>query len=513
MKTTTFGRFSPTPWLPKDGAQHNSRIFSNHPKTLISSTKSNAQDYSHAQLKAMSQWGYDPTLSATTFRNHIATAAQYKVERALRTKSSLDEAFFYTSQSCISEAFKISEFSSAREVLTLDVNSMFPWILKTAPFPDPSRLQLNTAKDILEKVMSGEIDNGIALCKVIYKSQWLEKLNEFAPIFFGASFGTSPITQASNEQFVVWLHACEIRALWPYCTIECALAIHSPKSIKHPLYSWVDKGYALKASAEPQEREVAKEALTTLHSCTITRKMTKTSWLDEEEVKTIFANTFMSEPFERQSYAQTIDQDDRGRSRLRIYDVHNPKNVYCLSSTVFAQARARMFELIMHTSAIEGVRVCYSNIDSMHISLPQGQADRVLAGISAFQRIGNQLGELKVECQSKHGVWLDAGVYWLLDEDMQVKKFASIDAEQSNPFKTHATYTYTCPLTHTPKEGVMPLFKSLSFYKRLDKSGNWTRPSSDELLRGADHLANQRTLELNKIIKVFAKIRKMRRTD
>lgn len=508
MKTSTLGRFSQIPWMPEKSQWRSKRIFSQNPKLLpTAQVQNDEQSLTPEAVLAMREWQYDPRTSGTTFRNHISTAAQFKVERAIRTKSELDDAFFFTSQQCISEAYKLCELSSNRRVLVLDVNSMFPWILKTAKFPDPSKLKLERSATLKQRIEDGEIDNGMFLCRVKYKTQHANSLNEFAPIFCGIKGASVAVAQSKEEQFALWLHCCEIKSLLPYADIDVSMGIFSSESIAHPLRTWVDKGYAQKQRSTGSARDVAKDALTTLHCCTLTRKTTQTEWLTQEDVEEVFSEKFLSEPFEKQNYAQTIDQDDKGRCKLRIYDQRNPKNIYSLSSCVFAQARAKMFDLIMHTRKMSNVRICYSNIDSLHLSVDSDAVQTTLEHIGKYQPVGQGLGELKLECNAKHGVWFDAGVYWLFDEDMKVMKFATIDSDAAAPLKTRAKYNYECPITGIQKQASMPLFKSLSQSKMLDKAHNWIRPTLKQATQSESAMANTRTGQIKEIVRIFKKIR------
>lgn len=456
-----------------------------------------------AFLAAMSAYGYTPAMGIG-FREFIARTGLSRIERKLRVKSPLDAAFFHATQACLGEAFRFAEFSKNRRILCFDVNSMFPWILKTARFPDASRLQHDRGPDLLARLVSGQLDNGMYRTRVTYLPELHEFLNRFAPLFFGFEGGSFPVAQAKGEVFEVWLQHEELLALTPYCDLEVLEGIYSPQSIEHPLAAWVDRFYARKRSADPVEKTVAKAALTTLHTCA-SRVSSQRLTLTPETLEAEFQKRFLSKPFVSGRYAQPLSDPTEPRQHWKLYRHDNAANVYSLAATVYGAARARMFGLIAAIEGIEGASVSYTNIDSLHVSVSREAEKEVIACVERVRGIGADLGQMKLEASGDTALWLDAGVYWIGDGNRLVKH-ASLSQNPQQAFSTNHPFTATDPLTGLEYEGFTHLFKSLSTAKRLE-GNRWVRLTADEIRLGATEHALRRVDEIDRIRPTFDKLR------
>lgn len=513
------GRFDPALYLPDTPASRQ-RIYAEKPalqggafpssldalRTHFADLPDDAKledipDY----LAAMAHWYYTP--GNLSFREFIAQQGLFKIERTLRHKSSLDTAFFHSTHALLGEAFRFSELSRNRRVLALDVNSMFPWLLKTARFPDSARLRHEVAGDLLQRILSGRLDHGLFLCGIRYLDPYRDCLNRLAPIFCGIEGRSVPLTQAPDETFVVWLHAIEVRTLAPYCEIAISEGIHSDASIGHPLAGWVDNYYAKKQRGTPIERKVAKAALTTLHTAASRVRSQSTPWLDRDAEQDLFHERFRAKPFVSGRYAQILAEDARGRRRWRLYNPNHPSSVHCLAATVYAHARARLFSLLKAIEDSQLAKVCYANIDSVHLAVQKGQEPAILDFINDRFGIGNDLGQLKIEAQADHGLWLDAGVYWLFNRDGTLVKHAALDPNPAEAFATWRTYLYDDPITGDTEEGRLGLLKSLATHKRLAPDNTWRRLNRNEVRQGPGRWALDRIAEAPRIMRTFDFVR------
>ena len=454
-------------------------------------------------LTAMSEYNYD-TAMGIGFREYIARIGIHKIERTLRTKSALDETFFYTNHACLGEAFRFSEFSRNKQITVFDVNSMFPWIVKTARFPDPSKLLHSQSPDLLDHIKSGKLDNGIFKVHLSYKPEHRALMNKFAPMFFGHEGGAAPVTQADDEVFEIWLQYEELVQLLSYCNIDVLEGVYSEKSISHPLASWVDRFYARKCSQDPIEKIVAKAALTTLHTCA-SRVSTQTLRLNPENVEQEFIKRFQSRPFTSGRYALLVEEMGNGSQIWSMYNPKNQANVYALAATVYGAARARMLELLIAIDSIEGASVCYTNIDSVHVSSKASATEQVLETVRRMRGIGSELGQMKIEAIGDTAIWLDAGVYWIGKAGTLIKH-ASLAPEPQNAFATKFPFTATDPSTGLEYQGWTHIFKSLSLAKKLI-GNHWVRLSVDEVKLGNLENALRRVKELETIKPAFDKLK------
>lgn len=456
-----------------------------------------------AYLAAMSAYGYTPAMGIG-FREFIARTGLSRIERKLRVKSPLDAAFFHATQACLGEAFRFAEFSKNRRILCLDVNSMFPWILKTARFPNASRLQHDQGPDLLVRLTSGQLDNGMFRTRVTYRAEHREFLNRFAPLFFGFEGGSLPVAQAEGEVFEVWLQHEELLALLPYCDLQVLEGVYSPESIEHPLAAWVDRFYARKRSTDPVEKTVAKAALTTLHTCA-SRVSSQRLTLTPETLEAEFQKRFLAKPFVSGRYAQPLTDPTEERQRWQLYRHDNAANVYSLAATVYGAARARMFSLIAAIEAIDGASVSYTNIDSLHVSVTPEANTKVLACVDRMRGVGSGLGQMKLEASGDTALWLDAGVYWIGDGSRLVKH-ASLSQDPQQAFSTKHPFTAIDPFTGLEYQGFTHLFKSLSTAKRLE-GNRWVRLTANEIRLGATEHALRRVDEIDRIRPTFDKLR------
>jgi hypothetical protein len=453
----------------------------------------------------MAEYGYAPR-AGKTFRSHIVDLGQHKIERAIRSKSDLDFAFFYGSHQVYGEAYKLGEFSKNRCVVCLVVISMFPWIVKTAGFPNPSKLVYRVGALLRGAILSGTVDNGIFRCLVKHHPEYAGFLNRFGPFYFGRHGVSYPVAQAEGEVFEVLLHACEINALAPMCDIEVVDGVFSLESIAHPLASWVDRYYETKRHGTPHQRTVAKAALTTLHTCA-SRVSTEDKWLAASEVDTEFAVRFGSGPFTSSRYAQVRSEREDGAKLMSLYKVDNDKNVYSFASTVYAESRARMLTLFAKLDGLLGATVCYSNIDSIHLSVRHNRLEALLAEIDSMHGIGPDLGQLKVEAVARRALWLDAGVYWLGDENGKLIKHASINPDPDKAFALSARYLTKDLLTGEPATRRLRLFKTLSVSKQLSPDGRWLRATGALFGNGVLPAVMQRLSQQEQVRHAFDKFR------
>lgn len=532
MKITfTSGRFSKEPWSPSENSTARQRIFSQKP-TKASQAKSelNIQEaFPNPDIqeriqrlnasnddiaKELFRWGYGKECESS-FRKHITQAGQFKIERKIRSKSSLDQAFFHTPQCGLGEAIEFSEFSKKRKILALDFNSMFASIVAYENFPDPQKLQLRTSGPFLESIIDNRINQGIFFCEIEPKPEHLRKLSQFAPLFMGSEGRTTPIRLAKNQAIQAWFHAVEIKAIHPYCNITISQGIFSEKAINHPLATWVGPAFELKRHGNELQKTIAKEMLTSLHTCASRASMMTTNWKSQEEVEQEFLQRFKCQPFDHPHYGYKLSErevnDGSFLQKWRIYKTDNNSNVYSLSSTVYACARAKLFKLLMTASSMDGARVCYYNIDSIHLSVPSDQVKATLDLIHQSHPISDQLGHLKLEAIAQAGLWLDSGLYWLFDwRDGQgnLVKHGALHKDKEKAFELKRTIEVFDEFLGFKTPTNLHLLKTMSPHKRL-QGNRWIRPKAEEFHKGRAAASSQRVEESGRIINTILKARAM----
>lgn len=337
--------------------------------------------------------GFDPSFGIS-FREYVSLLCNYRVERKLKYKSSLDEYFFDSPMRCHSECF-IANITD-EPIVALDVNSMFPDILARALFPDPSRLIYG--KPDLKKVLA--LKNGLFDCILKPRVDIDSKKYDHIPFFAGFDHELIPF-KIGNESIRKKLHACEIEAYSSLFDIEVIEGVYSNTPIEHPLAKMASIMFSHKKT-----NIAAKSVMTTMHASTM-RFSTTTAQVELDPSIPISSNV-----------GKYLSLSSDGKSQM--YDTKNQTNVYSLTSTVFAHARVRMFKLIC--AVIDGgFDPVYTNIDSLHVACRHGSGvDDLLALLG--DAIGPDMGQLKIEAVADSGIWLSPGVYQLRSAERIVKE-------------------------------------------------------------------------------------------
>lgn len=421
-------------------------------------------------IAASAIYGYEPGYGIG-FREFMAQKYGFHVERAVRKRSAFDNEFFFAPWHDYSEVFRLTEHGS---IVCVDFNSMFPWAVRTQRFPHPGRLEY--AKGYAARRAANDPGKcGLFHCVLVPRPESIELLRRLLPIqsFNGVSLAPVGIDERGIR---VRLHSIEIETLHPHADIDVIEGVFSD-AIHHPLARFVDDYYRMKSEFSGMARQVAKSALTTMHSSTARRRMHRAESLESA------CALLRSGLFERPGYVeQTID--DRGRYGFRAFHVANDGNAYCLTSTVIATARMRLFETLRCAEAFS--EPCYANIDSMHFRSSSDGAKRTLDALHGRFGVGEGIGQLKVEAEGDAGLWLSPGVYFIGREG-RIIKHASVDPD--NPWETRLRTTHRDPVSGDPVDHSVSLFSRLRInkpvfenrFERL-KPEAWQKPEMASLI-------------------------------
>lgn len=147
-----------------------------------------------------------------------------------------------------------------------------------------------------------------------------------------------------------------------------------------------------------------------------------------------------------------------------------------LNQRVVAHGRILVLKLMEYVLSLNSdIQICYSNIDSVHFSLPSIHLDRVLKQLEA--KATGQMGSFKVEAVSTCGLWLEPGRYWLYGE--KVEKFRNRSVSSSkDPFRTSSYHLISRELEglHVPMIMLLRMERSMSNARALR-----TRPDGLEV--------------------------------
>ncbi|MDY6487124.1 hypothetical protein SKM51_07920 [Acinetobacter faecalis] len=341
----------------------------------------------------------------------------HKVERKIRNKSILDQAFRLYPLSGYQEVFKLKETRKNRTILCLDFNSMYPSVLDQSFF-DPKYLEY---KKVNKKVNSlDDIENGLHHV-ILYKckNDYFKEYNYFQYI-------NKKIKQSytiEDEPIEILLFNDEIKFIFDFFEeIFIIDSIISHKSIKHPLCKEANSLYNQRLSFKKDNNitlaSLTKLKLTLLHSCTNQKKFKRLNVKDKCHIQQLIVShydipieesEFFMEYFVKKGIIK-FKKNNKGYD-VDILDTTSAYNVLSLSAHVIAKSKVKLMETIMSFLSFQNLEICYVNIDCIHLSIESNDIDFFL---NKFKHvIGDKLGQLKIENIATQGYWLDIGRYWL----------------------------------------------------------------------------------------------------
>lgn len=358
------------------------------------------------------------------FSTLISNDYLYKVERKLRTKSTLDQAFSQLPLTGYKEVFKLKEAREDRSIICLDFNSMFPSLLNEEYY-DPKHLQYKEIKQNYSELK--QLEKG--LFHVVLKkcnSDFFKNYNYFE--YADASDKNKFQIDADIETL---LYADELEILSGYFEeIFVIDAIISSKQMAHPLAKEVGKLYKQRLKYKKEQNEIlenmVKYQMTLLHSCTNQRKHKKIYIKNSADITSILSKVFNLPINTHERYLKyflkkgilQIDKDNKGRY-LSYLDLSSPFNIFSLSAHVLTKAKIKVLKMLERVLDFPDAEICYINIDSLHISIKTADLPHFLEKNKAF--ISDKLGDLKIEAIADKGYWLDVGRYWLFSEGKLIK--------------------------------------------------------------------------------------------
>ena len=380
----------------------------------------------HKQLTYLIQYLFKRNMIRET-TNYWSKKFSYKIARKLKNRSALDSGFAHASFLAYQEAFKLVEARSNRKIIAFDFNSMFGDCM-SGEFADPSRLTHHKINKFYSK--SNKLPCGL------YRTRLNQPLNDFIKNYHALKYASLnkkfSFTPPDDRGIEILLHSNEIDFYANHFKeIFVYEGIYSSRVITHPLFSEARRTYAQRVNFKLQKNHMlerlCKLKLATMHSAVKRRKY---------EIK-IFKKFIFASEFLRNNFGLTCPEEMNPRDFLKYisdgkrfkitvdekitirYLKHEDNSlVFSLYSQVIANARVKMMKTIENFLSFPGVDICYCNIDSLHVSLPQESVSDFLN--YAAPLIGEKMGQLKVEVHADKGYWFEAGRYWLIKDNQVV---------------------------------------------------------------------------------------------
>lgn len=364
---------------------------------------------------------------------------QYKVERKLRKKSFLDSVFYFSIKPGYQEVFKLKEERINKKIIALDFNSMYLDCMK-GQFPDPRYLEyaeFNCSISNINTLYSGTYS-------VILKRPNNKKFMSIHPFKYTNKNSSISFNLDKNSEIHTDLLDNEIEFYkYFFEDVYVKNGVFSKKTILHPLvkngleehlnrrnYTKLDYKYNL-----------AKYKIILMHSCTNRNyyKKKKFNSLIEliDFIREFFFIDIDNTNYNTYSLIKTLKsyrsifpslKIDKNELILEYLDYQSYNNIYSLSSKILANSRIKMIKSIMKILEFKSAELCYSNIDSIHVSIDENRLEQFISFINPL--LSPDAGKLKIESIASKGYWFDLGRFWLF-EDNNVVKFANAGIKNS----------------------------------------------------------------------------------
>lgn len=402
-----------------------------------------------------------------------------EIAKKQQFKNTNDRYFFFAYCNGYQEVFKLREERENRIIVALDFNSMYVDCMR-GEFCNPRSLEYRDFQGAIG--LPSDLKHGIYRVRLIGARESF--MLDHHPFIFKRLGQSWCFQLKAGNNIETLLHKEELIYFSQFFDqVELIEGLCSGNSIEHPL---VKKGLSLykdrlyhRRRGDRIKENLCKISMQHMHSASNQRIFSTQVFDDLQQVRDFLSNSFMmnlemidfgelAELLSHQKYfnLSRIAQ----KYRLSYLDIDSSSNLFCLSSQVVANARLKMVQTLERFLSQPSVEVCYTNIDSIHLSIHRDQLDTFLERNQDI--ISDELGALKVETISDKGYWFDTGRYWLMKNGEVVlfknKGFNNMVA--STPFvsrrrikKLVDTETFTHLHTYT-----ITIENSFSYHKKLE---------------------------------------------
>jgi hypothetical protein len=436
-------------------------------------------------------------IKGNSLSHQLSTEYLFRVERKLRFKNQLDSFFAFAYKGGYSEIFKLKEEREDRNIIALDFNSMYIDSMM-GDFLEPKSIKYKNYRE--ENPDINQLYHG--LYRVVLKNPIDSFFQNFHPFKFVKFHKSFYFKLENNQDIELFLFKNEILYYKKFFhKIEILEGFYSKKTIKHPLKKRALEIYNKRLNAKENNNQIEaslfKYQLITMHSSTNPRRFKTLYFKTKKEMVEYISKKFMFNlPHHLTlndkikliaNYKYFTFQKHKKGYKLKVINFDNHDSVYSLSSQIVANSRLKMIQTIEKFLSFPSVEICYTNIDSLHISIQKSETKNFL---SKYQNIiSNELGHLKIESISSRGYWFDVGRYWLFT-NKNVDIFKNIFFNHTcnkTPFLRNRSikFTYKGDYFNYVKTVYTDVYKQFSYSKKIDISSDenisYTRYTYNEI--------------------------------
>ena len=415
-------------------------------------------------------------LVISRFERHLVYASEYCDEKwnticnALRQRSLLDARFYTAWHLPIQDVHVLEERRPDRSVISIDFNGMYLACMQQ-PFPKPSGLKLVKIDRCLTD--SEFLASGLYRCIIEGPlTDFIVRHNPFRSFHSGRHLRArldEPVEVDLNE-FEVHYYRRHFQR------IHLVEGVISDKVVSHPLAKEVCRSFSKRRNYRNQGNkalaDLEKYLATLMTSCAHRPARPHSTFETRDQAMgTLRAEYGVDPPKDEPEVASNIWLDGRKGIRLsskeRFTVVQGPNTrdgsaCFLLGQRIVARGRIVLLEMMERIlDSAPNIEICYTNIDSIHFSLPTEYLEPVLAWLKS--KCSDALGSFKIECVTRHGLWLEPGRYWLYSDDVEKFRSRSV-GDQKQPFKDHAIHVVSRQLgeLHVPIKTTLRMERAMS---------------------------------------------------
>lgn len=143
-------------------------------------------------------------------------------------------------------------------------------------------------------------------------------------------------------------------------------------------------------------------------------------------------------------------------------DLSDGRASFVFNQRIVAFSRIVMLKMMEKIAQIApDTEICYTNIDSIHFSLPSKHLELALSTL----RMGasDRMGDYRIEAVARGGLWLEPGRYWLYSNNVEKFRNRSIGI-RSHAFADHSIHVATRHIgdLHVPVRLTIGMDRSMS---------------------------------------------------
>lgn len=384
------------------------------------------------------------------YEKHLITPGEFCGQKwnticnSVRRKTEHDARFFLAWHLPIQDAYVLEETRPDRRVVALDYNSMYASCMQQG-FPKPSTMvQVSLNRDAVD---------GEALLCGLYRcvlhppaSEFIRRYNPFRTFFAGRY-----LAAALEEPLTLDLNEFEVEFFLRHFTrIELVDAVVSEQCISHPLARDVRRSYARRRHyiAHGNKALADREKLMMTYLSTAAQR--------PRMLRHNFSSWAVAKEHLRDTYG--LIQEDAslecistrwldGRKGIRVQntpeftiiqapDLFGGSACFEFNQRIVARSRTILLGMMERiTQAASDVEICYTNMDSIHFSLPAVDLKSTLKFLRS--QANDQLGSFKIEAVTRCGLWLEPGRYWLFSKTVERFRNHGIGVKRG-PFADHS---------------------------------------------------------------------------